>query len=195
MLFLGGIEDCDGLVDPMCGSGTFLFEGYMILNRIAPNLNREFSFQHWLDYDADLHEEQKRLLQAKQKDSGVPLIGCEIDPETHRIAGRIAKEHFPEANLEIHCGAFQEFECRVENGLLMTNPPYGQRMGVDEELISLYKDVGYAAKRMVPGGKMALFTINRKAAKQIRLKADHAQTLFNGALEGLLYEYSLKKLP
>ena len=68
------------------------------------------------------------------------------------------------------------------------------RLGENAELLSLYRDLGYAAKRMVPGGRMGLFTTNRKAAKQVRLKADLAQTLFNGQLEGLLYQYTLKKL-
>ncbi len=193
ILLMSGLKKHRGLVDPMCGSGTFLFEGWMILNGIAPNLNRSFAFQNWLDYDEELHEVEKRRLETRVKlNPGIPVIGCDIEEETHALAERIRDTYFSESGIQLNHAPFQEFEAEVANGLLVTNPPYGERMGIDADLNQLYVDLGYAAKRFVPGGRMALFTANRKAARQIRMKAEGAKTLFNGAIEGLLFEYSVR---
>lgn len=193
ILLMSGLDEYKGLVDPMCGSGTFLFEGWMILNRIAPNLKRTFAFQNWLDYDEEVHlREQKRLEDQIQLNSSIPVIGCDMDEETHALAERIRETSFGESGIQLTHSTFQEFTAEVPGGLLVTNPPYGERMGNESELTRLYVDLGYAAKRFVPGGRMALFTANRKAAKQIRMKANGAKTLFNGALEGLLFDYSIR---
>ncbi|MEX0323948.1 MAG: class I SAM-dependent RNA methyltransferase [Puniceicoccaceae bacterium] len=193
ILLMSGLEKQTGLVDPMCGSGTFLFEGWMILNGIAPNLNRSFAFQNWLDYDEDTYlRERQRLSDRENLNPSIPVIGCDIDEETHALAERIRDTHFGESGIQLTNGPFQEFIAEIPEGLLVTNPPYGERMGNAEELTKLYVDLGYAAKRFVPGGRMAVFTANRKAAKQIRMKAEGAKTLFNGAIEGLLFEYSIR---
>ncbi len=195
ILLLAGIRESSGLLDPMCGSGTFLFEGWMLLHQVAPNLEREFSFQHWLDYDEAQHvRERDQLRRLERRDREVPVWGCDLDPSVRQIAQGIREAHFPEAGIRIDESPFEEWEVSVENGLLVANPPYGERMGVSEELGQLYRDLGNAAKRMVPGGRLGVFTTNRKAARQIRLTTDRALTLFNGALEGLLYLYSVKKL-
>lgn len=195
ILLLAGLEDASGLVDPVCGSGTFLFEGWMILNGIPPNRERQFAFQNWLDYDEALHQSEKAALSSGDGLSGaIPVFGSDVDADICDLANRIRERHFAEANIEIRNEPFQELEASVPEGLMVANPPYGQRLGDADELGALYRDLGYAAKRVVPGGKLALFTTNRKAARQIRLKAGQALTLFNGALEGLLYQYSLKKL-
>ena len=194
ILQLGGIDDCKGLVDPVCGSGTFLFEGWMLMNNVAPNLNRQFAFQHWQDYRADLHEEEKDRLRAAEGGGGDKRVtGCDIDPEVVALARRIQETHFPDAKIDWHSKPFQELECAVPGGLMVANPPYGERMGSADDLNALYRDLGYAAKRMVPGGRLALFTTNRKAARQVRLKTGPALTLFNGSLEGLLYRYELNR--
>jgi putative N6-adenine-specific DNA methylase len=185
-----------GLVDPVCGSGTFLFEGWMLSNNVAPNLKRSFAFQNWADYRPELHEREKAALQSRESiRPEVSFLGCEMDASAIEVARKIHRDHFPEANIEWHHGLFQEKEWVAPEGLMVANPPYGERLGFGDDLGALYKDIGYAAKRMVPGGKLALFTTNRKAARQIRLKAGPALTLFNGSLEGLLYPYTLNRPP
>ncbi len=192
ILLMCGIEGSVGLIDPMCGSGTFLFEGWMIRARVAPNLRRAFAFQHWLDYDAALHAEQLRLLEGRERpDDAGPVIGCEIDPATVRLAQRLRDTHFPRAAIGLHAGAFQDYSGAVPGGLMATNPPYGERMGEGAELPRLYRELGLAARRLVPGGRLAMFTTNRKAARQVRLAVERSHTLFNGALEGVLYEYAV----
>ena len=117
----------------------------------------------------------------------------DVDSKVIELAKSIQEEHFPEAAIEWHDSDFQDLPCELPNALMVTNPPYGERIGRDEELPLLYREIGYAAKRLVPGGRLSVFTANRKAARQIRLKTDSGLTLFNGSIEGLLFQYSLNK--
>lgn len=194
ILQLSGAREHAGLIDPMCGSGTFLFEGMMLLRGIAPNLNRSFACQHWLDFDeAVFRVEKEKLEKSADLGSKVSVIGCDFDEDSIQLVKKIAEEHFPGVTFDLHQGNFQEMELNLPKGLMVTNPPYGKRLGEESELPALYKDIGFAAKQAVPGGRLAVFTTNRKAARQIRLTQDRSCTLFNGALEGLLYEYSVRE--
>lgn len=192
ILLMCGATGYRGIVDPMCGSGTFLFEGMMLLSGTAPNLRRSFAFQHWTDYDEETFlAEQAGLEQAANADMKLAVIGCDADPDAIRLVDKIAKQHFPGFSFQLHQGAFQQTDLNLPKGLMVTNPPYGKRLGEESELPALYRDIGQAAKRSIPGGRLAVFTTNRKAARQIRLTQDRSRTLFNGSLEGLLYEYSV----
>ena len=192
ILQLCGIENFKGVVDPMCGSGTFLFEAWMLMNNIAPNLERAFAFENWHDYQPDLHEKEKlNLLSAAAKAESRPVLGSDIDPAAIEVADAIRQQYFPEAAIQLEVADIRESTHRIENGLTVTNPPYGERMGKGQDLGTLYREIAFAARRITPGGTLALFTANRKAAKAIPFKSEKSLTLFNGAIEGLLYQYSL----
>lgn len=192
ILLLGEAEKASGLVDPMCGSGTFLFEGWMIQTRRAPNLERGFAFQHWLDYDLELHEAERAQLRAQEGKSTRPLAGWDVDPEAIEQARSIQRAYFPQADIQFTAEPFQRARLEVPGSLVITNPPYGERLGRDEDLGLLYRDLGEAAKRIAGGGKLLVFTTNRKAARQIRMTAERTWTLFNGSLEGVLYAYPIR---
>ena len=167
----------------------------MIQRRISPNLHRGFAFQHWQDFDEELYLQEKQKLEKAALAPGEDrVLGCDLDEEAVQLATGIRETAFPDSGIEIRHTPFQEMEGTVEGGLVVANPPYGERIGTDEDLGALYRDLGYAAKRLAPGGQLAVFTTNRKAARQIRLKVDQAVTLFNGSLEGLLYQYALKRV-
>lgn len=192
ILLLGEAEKASGLVDPMCGSGTFLFEGWMIQARRAPNLERGFAFQNWLDYEPELHEaERARLRAAEVKEVG-PIWGWDIDPAAIEQARAIHQSYFPGADIRFTAARFQEASGGIRGALVVTNPPYGERLGRDEDLGLLYRELGEAAKALAVGGKLLVFTTNRKAARQIRMTAERTWTLFNGSLEGVLYAYAVR---
>ena len=196
ILLLSGIDKADALWDPVCGSGTFLFEGWMIFNQVAPNLHRSFSFQHWLDYQPEVYAAEKTALEAQQRQprDPRPVIGCEINPAAHAVACRIRDRHFPDSGIEFVKGAFQDNGRPLPGALMVANPPYGERMGEADELGKLYNDLGWAARCHISGGKLAVFTTNRKAIRQIRFRSERTLTLFNGALEGLLYQYPVNRV-
>jgi len=197
MLMLADAKGFSGIIDPMCGSGTFLFEGWMLANDVAPNLDRSFSFQHWIDYEPELHRQERENLLSGKRNRGdaIPCFGCDSDPNAVGIARGIRESVFADADIRIEEMPFQEFRESFPGHLVIANPPYGERLGTDTDLPGLYRELGELAKRISPGGKLAVFTANRKAARQIRLRQEETCTLFNGALEGVFYQYPLRSLP
>lgn len=192
ILLMGDAGKAESLVDPMCGSGTFLFEGWMLRARRAPNLNRSFAFQNWLDYDAEIHERIRcELRDAEIKPNGA-IAGFDKDTAAVEQAKSIQEAHFSEASISFHAEPFQTANITASGGLVVSNPPYGERLGRDEDLGQLYRELGEFAKGTASGGQLLVFTTNRKAARQIRMRADRSWTLFNGALEGVLYQYSIR---
>lgn len=196
ILQLCGVENYSGVVDPMCGSGTFLFEAWMLLHKVAPNIERTFAFQNWDDYEPEVHEKEKRaLIEAASTASGRSVMGSDVDPSAIEIAESIRDQHFPDASISLQVADVCEATHLLENGLTVTNPPYGERMGENEDLGKLYRELAFAARRMTPGGRLGVFTANRKAARQIPFRSEPALTLFNGSIEGLLFQYSLHNPP
>lgn len=193
ILQLGDCDSASGILDPMCGSGTFLFEGWMLKKRRAPNLEREFAFQNWLDYDADLHASEREALRSAETTFAGCIKGWDKDPEVIEQARAIHAEHFPDAKIEFVAESFQAAAVEVEGSLVVSNPPYGERLGTDEDLGQLYRDLGNFAKAAAPNGQLVVFTTNRKAARQIRMRSTRTWTLFNGALEGVLYAYAIRE--
>jgi putative N6-adenine-specific DNA methylase len=193
LLLAAGLTPQMHLADPMCGSGTFLFEGWMIIAGIAPNLNRHFAFEHWHGYSAELHAVERANLAARaQPESDRVVCGGDHDAQAVALARRIAAAAFATAPIRIAELEVTDWQEPLPGGLMVCNPPYGERMGDPTELGQLYRDLGETAKRTVPGGKLAVFTTNRTAARQIRMRQDRGRTFFNGQLEGLLYEYSVR---
>lgn len=194
ILLCSGFGPGQALVDPMCGSGTFLFEGWMISRGIAPNLRRHFAFENWLDYDAQVHEHERAALD-RPVDPALDqpaLFGSDLNPEVVALAESIRRIHFPNAKIQFRCVGVNACAGDYAGGLMVVNPPYGERLGNMDILGQLYRELGLAAKRMVPGGRLSVFTTNRAAARQIRLQQDRSRTLFNGSLEGVLYEYAVR---
>lgn len=180
------------LVDPLCGAGTFLFEGWMLLNRVAPNLNRRFGVEALTGYDAEEHARQRASLQAREQRRPVRVVGWEVDTATYEIARAIAAEHFADAGITLHNKDFREETGRYAGGLLVSNPPYGVRLqaeGGQAEIEQLYASIGGFARHRVWPGRMGLFSANLAAIRRVGLKRRRGVTLFNGALEGLLSVY------
>lgn len=192
LLLAAGLQAGQAMVDPMCGSGTFLFEGWMILAGVAPNLGRQFAFQNWADYDHALHLQEIERLQAAAGESPAVVRGADVDPAMVSLAREIQQTSFPEADIEIEVSDITAFNRVCPGGLMVANPPYGERIGAEDQLGQLYRDLGEAAKRTIPGGRLAVFTTNRTAARQIRMQQLRGRTFFNGALEGLMYEFEVR---
>lgn len=192
ILWMSGAAERAGLVDPVCGTGTFLFEGWMLAHGVAPNKERAFAFQNWYGYDEEAEARERRELERRERwDRVYPVVGRDMDEEVVALAQSLRDRHFGESGIELASGRLQEMERTVPGGLLVANPPYGERMGGGEALAGLYKDLGWAARTSVPGGAFSLFTTNRAAARGIPMKRAWTRTLFNGQLEGLLYHYAI----
>ncbi|MEY3001348.1 MAG: hypothetical protein RL648_1562, partial [Verrucomicrobiota bacterium] len=171
---------------------TFLFEGWMLMARRAPNLDRGFAFEHWLDYDAEVHAAQRVHLREREVRCDKPVLGWDKDAAVIEQARSIKEAFFAEADIRFTAEPLQQMAVDCAGGLMVANPPYGERMGREEDLGLLYRELGEVSKRVARGGRLLVFTTNRKAARQIRMTADRTWTLFNGALEGVLYRYPIR---
>lgn len=189
------------LVDPMCGSGTLLIEGAMIAADIAPGLNRrKFGFHGWSQHDADMWQ-QLRQAALERCNIGLSKELPEIrgyDKDTRAV--RAAQENIACAGLDKQIkvipkpmSAFKKpTHTKIDHGLMICNPPYGERWGDMEELRPLYKDFGELAKRECPGWRLAVITGNAELAGELRLRSEKKYKLFNGTIPSQLLLFQLR---
>jgi len=189
---LTGWDGSIPLADPMCGSGTIPIEAALLAGRVAPGLQRSFGFQRWLDYDGRLWE---RLLQ--EADGGIRMLpvglvtGCDQDSRAIKLAARNAAKAGFEGQLHFFHAALDAFQPEGDAGVVIINPPYGKRLGDEEELKELYCLIGDIIKKRCRGWTGYVLTGNLELAKYIGLKASRRFVLFNGAIECRLLKYEL----
>lgn len=185
-----------GLIDPMCGSGTFLIEAaWMALDK-APGLNRSFGFEAWLQHEPSLWRDIQHEARARDKSPSKPelkLFGYDCDARVLRAA---------KVNLQnAGCSDYIQLdECSVSElkapevprpGLIICNPPYGERMGQMDELGETYMALAKTAKLQFADWCLAVFTGNADLAQQMRLRAKKRNKFFNGAIASELLVYEL----
>ncbi len=178
--------DCSSpLVDPLCGSATFLIEAASIVCGLSPGLNRRFLFKSWADFDQDLWNEEKNSAFNNQPFFQKPpkIIGCEKNVEIARQAKVNIKQAGLEDFVEIHNSHFLELQLPNENGVLVCNPPYGKRSGSRDDLELLYQELGSFCKKNASGWQMWLLSGNPDLTKHLRLKANQRIPVSNGGID------------
>ena len=188
-----------GVVDPMCGSGTLLIEAALMAADVAPGLRREqWGFSRWRGHDAALwkmlHDEaQARAVRGLQ---ALPagFFGFDQDPAVINEAKRNAQLaqlsgfiHFGRQSLE-HLHRPHELD---QPGLVICNPPYGERMGADADVVALYRLLGAKLKSEFPGWQASVITSDEGLGRALGLHAQKRYRLFNGALECVLLNFDL----
>jgi len=185
VLMFSGWDRRSPLVDPFCGSGTLLVEAALLAAEAAPGLFRErFACERWADHDsAGLEALRAQAREQFRLPPKLILRGRELDPEV--LDG--ARENLSSAGLDEHVeleeGDARELELREGwNAWLVTNPPYGERVGKEEELLALYRDFGALLRERCAGYHLSLLSGNPRLAKALALKAHERVRLKNGAL-------------
>ncbi|MGE5241435.1 MAG: bifunctional 23S rRNA (guanine(2069)-N(7))-methyltransferase RlmK/23S rRNA (guanine(2445)-N(2))-methyltransferase RlmL [Bacteroidota bacterium] len=183
-------------VDLMCGSGTLPIEAALIAGDIAPGLTRDYyGFLHWKQHDPSLWDGLIAEAEARRA-AGLtrlpPIRG--YDHEARAV--RYARENVAGAGLSQHIAiARRELSaCAPEDtppGLIVVNPPYGERIGEASELPALYAELGTQLKNNFPGWRAAVFTGNPELGKHMGLRANRYHTLFNGAIECRLLHFEI----
>ncbi|MFJ1492125.1 class I SAM-dependent RNA methyltransferase [Capnocytophaga canis] len=192
ILLLSGWQGQSDFLDPMCGSGTFLIEAAMIACNIPPNIHRrEFAFEKWNDYDADLFEKIFDSSLKKTREFNYQLVGYDKAPS----AVAKAKENLKNANLSDYIEIRQKnfFETEKEDKkrplFIAFNPPYNERLHIDVQ--KFYESIGNTLKNKYPNTDAWFITSNLEALKFVGLRPSRKIKLFNGKLESKLLNYKM----
>jgi putative N6-adenine-specific DNA methylase len=180
------------LLDPMCGSGTFLLEAAQMALNIAPGLGRRFAFEKLSGFQSAAWQEIKNEAEAqRQVPRRLPLFGSDLYRDALKVARINAAALGLGEAIEFKQVNVLEIKPPAEAGIWITNPPYGVRIGEQEELAKLYPQFGHVLKRKFAGWTAYFFTADLRLAKLIRLQASKRVPLFNGPLECRLFEYRM----
>ena len=192
ILKLSGWQVGQPLLDPMCGSGTFLLEAAMVALDIAPGHKRNFAFEKLNNFEPAIWQKLKSQAAAKVKPvSFQKIYGSDIDLR----AARIAKRNLEEAGLlaAVQLSQFDIVDVPAPDGqgVLVANPPYGVRIGEGEDLALLYPKMAEALKRKFAGWHTYFLTNDLSMPKLMRLTPSKRTPLFNGSLECRLFEIKM----
>ncbi|KAA6348913.1 Ribosomal RNA large subunit methyltransferase K/L [termite gut metagenome] len=189
ILMTGWRGECD-LIDPMCGSGTILIEATLIANNIAPGVFRKgFAFEKWADFDKDMFEaiynDDSREQQFKHKIYGYDNNQKAIDIASHNVkAAGFSK------NIILKLQSFQQFGQPENKSIIITNPPYGERISA-YNLLDLYKAIGERLKHAFCGYEAWILSYREECFNQIGLKPNIKIPLYNGSLECEFRKYRI----
>ena len=192
MVMLSGWDRMSNFVDPMCGSGTLLIEAALLAANIPPGAYRKgFGFQRWSDFDAELWAKVHAGAMERITGNKPVIWGGEVSKNVARkaetnIAIADLKEEITVKNV-----AFEDRPAPEGRGVLIINPPYGERMDEDEDINALYKMIGDTLKKNWTGYEAWVLTPNLEAAKFIKLTPRPKIRLFNGALDCRFLRYEL----
>ncbi|MCR5155806.1 MAG: class I SAM-dependent RNA methyltransferase [Butyrivibrio sp.] len=178
------------LVDPFCGSGTIPIEAAMMAAHIAPGMNRHFTAEAWthlIDPQnwEDVREEARDEILT---DVEVDIQGYDLDPEMVEIARINARKAGVEHMIHFQARDIADLSHRKKYGFIITNPPYGERIGEKNELNTLYKTIGERYKAL-DSWSMYLITGFEQAEKFIGCKADKNRKIYNGMLKTYFYQF------
>ncbi len=200
MLRVSGWKPGVTLFDPMCGSGTILIEAAQMVQGIPPGARRRFAFEKFADFDRDAWQEMKAAIKANPLPSEPTIFGSDISGDMvamtrHNL--KIAGVLFDVPLKQIE--AQHVSPPTSQPGILLTNPPYGERIGVrgdstmpqDEMAVSFYSALGTTLKQRFAGWTVFLFTADLSLPKLLRLKEARKTPFFNGALECRLFRFDM----
>ena len=191
MILKSGWRGESPFVDPMCGSGTLLIEAAMIALGIPPGIHRQhFGFEKWSDFDQELFSTIYND-ESGAKEFLHPIIGSDVSSKAIAIADKNIKNAGLKKYIEISVKPFQQYEVApAAGGVLMTNPPYGERMKV-EELEGLYSMIGERLKHVFTGYRAYVLSYRKESFDAIGLRHSRRFFLYNGALECEMREYEI----
>ncbi len=189
ILMTGWKGECD-LIDPMCGSGTIPIEAALIARNIAPGVFRkEFAFEKWVDFDQELFDSIYND-DSNEREFTHKIYGYDNNPKANEIAVRNVKAAGLSKDIELKIQAFQQFEQPKEKSIIITNPPYGERISTDD-LLGLYQMIGERLKHAFAGNDAWILSYRDECFDQIGLKPSMKVPLYNGALECQFRKYQL----
>lgn len=181
------------LVDPMCGSGTFVIEAALWATNRAPGINRDFGFERWSDFDAVLLDKVKDRARQNVKAAEAPILGLEIDPQLADIARQNAVRAGVQDIVRIETGDFFVWKPVSGVGTLVINPPYDERLHV-QDIDAFYRRMGDRLKQSWQGWGAHIISASASGLRALGLRTAAERELLNGSIECRLRSYDLKNV-
>jgi putative N6-adenine-specific DNA methylase len=191
IIMLTGWTPDQALLDPMCGGGTLLVEAAAMARGRAPGAKRSFSFEKLLAFDAKAWQSVRAEEARKERQPNLRLYGSDTDPKALNAARRNLAEAGIERWVQLERSDILQRSAPAPEGVMVANPPYGERMGSADELASFYPKLGDALKQKFAGWRCYFFSADLRLPKLIRLEPSARTPLWNGALECRLYEFEM----
>lgn len=190
------LSEWDGnspIVDFMCGSGTFLIEAAMKSLNIAPGINRKgFGFQNWLTYDeAAWDKVVQEALDNEKETLDFQFFGFDIDNKVLKSAKENARAAGVDDVIVFKKESVATVEPPVEKGLIILNPPYGARIGDEDNLRDVYRDLGFTLKHRFKGWNAWILSGNKELIADLKLKSTRKHFVFNGNIECRFLKYEM----
>ncbi|MDZ7698157.1 MAG: bifunctional 23S rRNA (guanine(2069)-N(7))-methyltransferase RlmK/23S rRNA (guanine(2445)-N(2))-methyltransferase RlmL [Deltaproteobacteria bacterium] len=186
------------MLDPMCGSGTLPIEAALMALDIAPAMKRTyFGFLGWKKHDQDIYatliKEAVQRAESGRTKSGCRFFGFDRDPDAITQAASNASAAGISRIVRFECGPIKDMKPPEASkpGLLITNPPYGERLGEKNALMQLYRTFGERLRAGFNGWKVSVLTANPELAKQMGIRAGKQYRLYNGALPCRLFNFEV----
>lgn len=179
------------LIDPFCGSGTIAIEAAMIAKNIAPGLNRTFVSETWPTMDNELWKQVRQGAKAAVNSKDFKIQGSDIDGRVLRTAINNAEKAGVSNYVNFQKLPMQSVSSKKKNGLIITNPPYGERLGELEEIKVLYKEFSTMYSNLMDWSCYIL-TSFEEFEKTFGKKADKNRKLYNGRIQCYYYQYNVK---
>jgi len=188
LVMLSGWKPGEPLLDPMCGGGTILIEAAAMARGRPPGMHRSFGFEKLKAFDPAAW---KKTREFESEPESIQLFGSDSDPRALAAARRNLGEAGVERWVRLEHSDILARSAPAGAGVMIANPPYGERIGSSEELASFYPQLGNALKKNFAGWRCHFFTADLRMAKLIRLQPARRTVLYNGALECRLYEFRM----
>lgn len=191
MIGLSGWQGDRPFLDPMCGSGTLVIEAALKAYNIPPNLGRKgFGFQQWGNYDAATWQEVVSEARANIKEKAVPIVGADKNLRAIRAAEENVQNAGLSGKIRLIKKDFARLDPPFENGIIITNPPYDERL-IKDDINRFYTMIGDRLKQAYTGYEAWIISSNLEALKNLGLRPAQKTKLYNGALECKYQQYEL----
>lgn len=190
MILMTGWKGDTDFIDPMCGSGTIAIEAALIARNISPGVFRkEFAFEKWADFDQELFDTIYND-DSKEKEFTHHIYGYDIDMKAVNTARINVKAAGLSKEVTIEQADFKDFQTPTEKSIMVTNPPYGERISTPN-LLATYKMLGERLKHTFAGNDAWILSYREECFEQIGLKPSIKIPVFNGSLECEFRKYAL----
>ena len=192
IILLSGWKPEEPLLDPMCGGGTLLVEAAAMARGRAPGASRRFGFEKLKVFENSVWESVKKdSLKPGNPPRNLQIFGSDNDPRVLGDARRNVAAAGVDRWVKLELTDILDRPAPAPSGVMVANPPYGERIGSKEELAEFYPKLGSALKKNYPGWRCHFFTADMRLPKLMRLQPSRRVPLFNGALECRLFEIAI----